>query len=67
MFFERGIMSKQKNYSTDIKKETSMHISMKEVRRGVRLPLPVQTGGRHKDVRRVSRQEQKVALRRHVD
>jgi hypothetical protein len=48
----------------DPKKIAPIVISRAEIRSSIRIPLPRQTGGRHKDVRRRSRQEQKIALGR---
>jgi hypothetical protein len=47
-----------------LKRIAPIRISREEIRKSIRVPLPVQTGGRHKDARRKSRQEQKIALRR---
>jgi hypothetical protein len=38
-------------------------IRRRDVMKSIRIPLPKQTGGRHKDVRRISRQNQKITLR----
>lgn len=57
-------MGKQKGHEIAKKVEKTLRISMKEIRKGVRIPLPVKTGGRHNDLRKVSRQEQKIALRK---
>ncbi len=45
-------------------KKAKTVISMREVRKGIRLPLPVQTGGVHKDTKRTSRQNGKISIRR---
>jgi hypothetical protein len=47
--------------------KNQVRISGKEVRASIRLPLPKQTGGRHRDRRDVSRQKQRIALRRGED
>ena len=49
-----------------MKKIQPIRISRKEVLASVRIPLPAKTGGRHKDRRDVSRQQQKINLARDV-
>lgn len=48
----------------DSKRIAPILISREEIRKSIRVPLPLQTGGRHKDTRRKTRQEQKIAFRR---
>lgn len=49
-----------------MRKIKPIEISRREVLAGVRIPLPAKTGGRHKDRRRVSRQEQKIEFKKEV-
>ena len=46
------------------KEGISFTISGEEIRKGMRIPLPAQTGGRHKDRRRKTRQELKVNFKK---
>ena len=45
-------------------KDKKLKISMAEVRKSIRFPLPKQTGGRHKDRRDVPRQEMRHRLKK---
>ncbi len=54
----------QFGFKGGLKRIAPIRISREEIRKSIRIPLPAQTGGIHKDTRRKSRQEQKVALHR---